>query len=91
VVKRLILGGVAALAMAGLVSAPTASADAYLHGDCGADVTPVKDGICKVSDGGFFSTGLMAGWIESAGPRDPAHYPNCMWDGCQVQMQVTSA
>jgi hypothetical protein len=22
----------------------------------------------------------MAGWIESAGPRNPEQYPNCMWE-----------
>jgi hypothetical protein len=54
---------------------------AYSHdGDCNADITPKLDGICRVSDGGFFSTGLEAGWIESAGPRNPASYPNCMWE-----------
>jgi hypothetical protein len=49
-------------------------------GECNGDITPKLDGICKVSDGGFLSTGIEAGWIESAGPRDPAHYPNCMWE-----------
>jgi hypothetical protein len=61
---------------------PIAPQTAYANhdGSCDGDITPKKDGICKVSDGGFLSVGLMAGWIESAGPRDPASYPNCMWE-----------
>jgi hypothetical protein len=49
-----------------------------------------------VSGGGFFDTGILPGWIESAGPRDPASYPNCMWerlsgpDPSNIQMIIES-
>lgn len=57
----------------------TAPATAYpRNGRCEGNITPKKDGICRVSDGGFFSTGLMAGWIRSAGAR--AGSSSCMWE-----------
>jgi len=58
----------------------TSTGEAYSNDDCDADITPKKDGICMVSGGGFMHPKLVAGWIRSAGPRDPAHYPNCMWE-----------
>ena len=67
---------------------PVAPATTYASGsECDADITPEKDGICRVSDGGFFSTGLMAGWIETqARPGE-----RCMWarlDGPKMELQM---
>ena len=62
-------------------STPSASTgEAYSDDDCDGDITPKKDGIRMVSGGGFMHPKLVAGWIRSAGPRDPVHYPNCMWE-----------
>src|SRR5271166_1809222 len=49
-------------------------------GHCNGDITPKLDGTCLVNHGGFFDIGILPGWIESSGPSDPEHYPNCMWE-----------
>lgn len=46
-------------------------------GSCDGDATPKKDGICRVSGGGMFDTGIMAGWIATPGPRPGSSH--CNW------------
>ena len=59
----------------------------YSNADCDGDIVPEKDGVCRVSGGGFFDTGLMAGWIEtSARPGE-----RCMWarlDGPKMTLEM---
>lgn len=67
--KNLILGGIATISIA--VAALFAAAPALA--DCGSvgptcDAVPKVDGIYRVSDGSFFSTGIMAGKITTNGP-----------------------
>jgi hypothetical protein len=59
---------------------PSSSGHYSRDGNCNGDITPQLDGTCLVNRGGFFDTGILPGWIESAGPSDPDHYPNCMWE-----------
>lgn len=45
--------------------------------ECKVQIVPKCDGIFRVSDGGFLSTGVQAGWIRTEGPL-PGR-PNCAW------------
>jgi hypothetical protein len=79
-----LLGICTVFVLSGGGSEKTSGGSGGSAGGCGSsgptcDATPKVDGVYRVSGGGTFDVGVSSGWIESAGPRDPARYPNCMW------------
>lgn len=63
-------------------SSTSSSTKAAKKDGCGSvgptcDVVPKVDGIYRVAGDGLFSTGIMSGWIETAGPRMGSDH--CTW------------